>query len=188
MTIAQSRQAQANRPSGEPRYAGSLIALHWLIGVGIIAMLCIGLYMVGLPKGLALKGTLLNFHKSLGLTIFLFVLIRIATRAARGRPPFPPMQAWQRVAARVTHGLLYVAMAVMPVAGYLGTSFNSYDTRFWGIPLPKWGWDDAGLRHLFFTVHRVTAWVLIALILLHIAATLKHQLIDRDNLLRRMLP
>jgi cytochrome b561 len=109
-------------------------------------------------------------------------------RAAFKGPPLPPMRPWQRAAARTTQGLLYVAMVAMPVCGYLGSSFNRYGTRFWGIALPKWGWDDAALRELFFGLHQAIGYALIVLIVLHVAGALKHQLIDRDNLLARMLP
>lgn len=84
-----------------------------------------------------------------------------------------------------TQGLLYAGMVAMPLAGYPGSSFNRYGTRFWGILLPKWGWDDAHLRELFFGIHRAVAY---ALIVLHVAGALKHQWIDRDNLLARMRP
>ncbi|MFM0719772.1 cytochrome b [Paraburkholderia strydomiana] len=171
-----------------PRYAGVLIALHWLIAFGILGLLAVGFYMVGLPKGLPVKATLINLHKSLGLTVFLLVLLRIVALAAFNRPPLPPMRAWQRAAARITQGLLYAGMIVMPLAGYLGSSFNRFGTRFWGLALPKWGWEDPPLRKLFFGIHEVTAYVLIALIVLHVAGALKHQWIDRDNLLARMLP
>ncbi|WP_343671726.1 cytochrome b [Paraburkholderia heleia] len=187
MTLAHSRPAQRSEASA-PRYAGSTIGLHWLIAFGIIGLLALGLYMVGLPKGLPLKATLINLHKSIGLTVFLLVLLRIMARAAHKPPPMPPMRAWQRAAARTTQGLLYVAMVAMPLTGYLGSSFNRYGTRFWGIALPKWGWDDAALRERFFGLHEAIAWVLIALIVLHVAGALKHQWVDRDNLLARMLP
>lgn len=183
-----SEATRTDRAASEPRYSRPLIALHWLIGIAIIAMIAIGLYMVGLPRGLPFKASLINFHKSLGLTIFLLVLLRIVVRTVYGRPPLPPMRAWQRAAARATQGLLYVAMVVMPLTGYLGSSFNTYGTRFWGILLPKWGWDDKGLRHFWFTIHEISAWILIALIVLHIAGALKHQLVDKDGLMRRMLP
>jgi cytochrome b561 len=170
------------------RYTGTQIALHWLIAVAIIAMLGIGLYMVSLPKGLAFKSSLINFHKSLGMTVFLLVLIRIGVRVVAGRPPLPPMRAWQRAAASMTQVFLYVAMVGMPLTGYLGSSFNKFGTRFWGVELPMWGWDDAGMRRLFFGIHTVCAWILIALVVLHVAGALKHQLIDRDGLMSRMLP
>jgi cytochrome b561 len=186
MTMAHSRTAHGSEAS-VPRYAGSMIVLHWLIAFCIIGMLALGLYMVGLPKGLPLKATLINLHKSLGLTIFLLVLLRIMARATHKPPPPPPMRAWQRAAARTTQGLLYVAMLAMPLTGYLGSSFNRYGTRFWGLALPKWGWDDAGLRGHFFGAHHLIAYVLIALIVVHVAGVLKHQWIDRDKLIARML-
>ncbi|CAM2188706.1 superoxide oxidase [Paraburkholderia sacchari] len=170
------------------RFSTSMIVLHWLIAVAIIAMLAMGLYMVGLPRGLPFKASLINFHKSLGLTVFLLVMIRIVTRAVHGRPPLPPMRAWQRAAAITSECLLYVAMVLIPVTGYLGSSFNTYGTRFWGLPLPKWGWDDKVLRQFFFDIHDISTWVLIVLIVLHIVGALKHQLIDKDRLLARMLP
>ena len=188
MTTAHASSAQRRADASTQRYAGLMIVLHWLIALGIIGMLALGLYMVGLPKGLPIKSTLLNLHKSLGMTVFLLVLLRIMVRAVVGRPPLPPMRPWQRAAARTTQGLLYVAMVVMPLSGYLGSSFNTYGTRFWGILLPKWGWDDKALRSLFFGIHEAAAYVLIALIVLHVAGAIKHQLIDRDNLLARMLP
>ncbi|MBC8731232.1 cytochrome b [Paraburkholderia sp. UCT2] len=178
----------ANPSAGGPRYAGLLIALHWLIALGIVGLLALGLYMVGLPKGLPVKATLINLHKSLGLTVFLLVLLRIVARLVLHRPPLPPMPPWQRAAARTTQGLLYVGMVAMPLAGYLGSSFNTYGTRFWGILLPKWGWDDAHLRALFFGLHHAIGFALIVLIVLHVAGAFKHQWIDRDNLLARMLP
>jgi cytochrome b561 len=182
-----SEAAQAGGAAGE-RFSRPLITLHWLIGIAIIALLALGLYMVGLPRGVPFKSALINFHKSLGMTIFLLVLVRIVVRTVYGRPPLPPMRAWQRAAARATQGLLYVVMVVMPLTGYLGSSFNTYGTRFWGILLPKWGWDDKGQRHFWFTIHEICAWILIALVVLHIAGALKHQLVDRDGLMRRMLP
>jgi cytochrome b561 len=180
--------ASAHASAGGQRYAGLLIALHWLIALGIVGLLALGLYMVGLPKGLPVKATLINLHKSIGLTVFLLVLLRIVARLVLHRPPLPPMPPWQRAAARTTQGLLYVGMVAMPLAGYLGSSFNSYGTRFWGVLLPKWGWDDAHLRELFFGLHEAIGYALIALIVLHVAGAFKHQWIDRDNLLARMLP
>ncbi|MEJ8796809.1 cytochrome b [Trinickia caryophylli] len=183
-------------PRGEPlpagvdahRYASSLIVLHWLIAICIIALLALGLYMVGLPKGLPMKATLINLHKSLGLTVFLLVLIRIMVRAAVHRPPLPPMRPWQRAAARTTQVFLYVGMLALPLTGYLGSSFNTYGTRFWGLLLPKWGWDDPGLRAVFFGTHDVLAYAMIGLVALHMLGALKHQLIDRDGLMETMLP
>jgi cytochrome b561 len=188
MNATRSTDITQREQQAPARFPMPLIVLHWLIALGIIAMLAIGLYMIGLPRGLPFKAALINFHKSLGLTIFLLVLIRIGVLMVSGRPPLPPMRAWQRAAASATQVLLYVAMIVMPLTGYLGSSFNRYGTRFWGLALPKWGLDDKALREFWFGIHEISAWILIALLALHVAGALKHQLIDRDGLLRRMLP
>lgn len=175
-------------PPEETRFAPSLMALHWTIALGIIALIALGLYMVGLPKGLPVKATLINLHKSLGLTVFLLVLFRIMVRVAVHRPPLPPMRPWQRAAARTTQVFLYVGMIALPLTGYLGSSFNTYGTRFWGLALPKWGWDDPALRKLFFGTHQALAYAMIGLVALHVLGALKHQFIDRDGLLATMLP
>jgi cytochrome b561 len=189
MSAARTPAASRNASGATTgHYARPMIALHWLIAICIIAMLCIGFYMGTLPRGLPFKSTLTNFHKSLGITVFLLVLLRIWARTAYHRPPLPPMQTWQRAAASITQGLLYVGMIGMPLTGYLGSSFNKFGTRFWGIPLPQWGWDDKGIRHVFFTIHEYLAWTMIALIALHFLGAMKHQLIDKDGLLRRMWP
>jgi cytochrome b561 len=189
MSAARTSAATRNANSAaNDRFARPLIALHWIIAIVIVAMLCIGFYMGSLPRGLPFKSTLINFHKSLGITVFLLVLLRIRARLAYGRPSLPPMQTWQRAAASITQALLYVGMVGMPLTGYLGSSFNKFGTKFWGLPLPQWGWDDKGLRHLFFTIHEYLAWMMIAMIALHFLGAMKHQLIDRDGLVRRMWP
>ncbi len=193
MTTLNVREARAHSvrraaPDAPIRFAAPLIVLHWLIAAAIVALLALGLYMVGLPKGLPVKATLINLHKSLGLTVFLLVLIRIAVRLAVSRPPLPPMRPWQRAAARTTQAFLYFGMVALPVTGYLGSSFNTYGLRFWGLALPTWGWDDPRLRGLFFSAHHLLAYAMIGLVALHIAGALKHALVDRDALLATMLP
>jgi hypothetical protein len=70
--------------------------------------------------------------------------------------------------------------------GYLGSSFTKYPILYWGIKLPQWGWDSPALKDLFSQIHYVTVIIFIALIALHVAAALKHWLIDRDGIVRRM--
>jgi cytochrome b561 len=188
MSAARTPSTTRNAGRANESFARPLIALHWLIAIAIIAMLCIGLYMGSLPRGLPFKSALTNFHKSLGITVFLLVLLRIWARSAYGRPPLPPMQTWQRAAASITQALLYVGMIGMPLSGYLGSSFNKLGVKFWGLPLPQWGWDDKAIRHIFFSIHEYLAWIMIALIALHFFGAMKHQFIDRDSLLRRMWP
>ena len=152
-------------------------------------MLCIGFYMVGLPRGLPFKSDLINFHKSLGITVFLLVLIRILVRLAYGRPPLPPMRTWQRAAASITQALLYAGMVAMPLTGYLGSSFNKFGTKLLGHRTAAMGLGrQAVAADLSSASTRYLAWIMAALVILHFLGAMKHQLIDRDGLLRRMLP
>jgi cytochrome b561 len=96
------------------------------------------------------------------------------------------MPQWERTAAAANHWLLYVCMIVMPVSGYLGSSFTKYPILYFGMKLPQWGWDAPALKDLCSQVHYATMVVFIALIALHIAAALKHALVDRDGVVKRM--
>ena len=75
-------------------------------------------------------------------------------------PPMPPMPKWQAHLARLTHVVLYVALFVMPLAGYLGCVFSGYPVKYFGMTLPAWGWKDNGLKDLMSAVHFATSWVL----------------------------
>ena len=96
------------------------------------------------------------------------------------------MPNWERIAAKANHALLYGCMIVMPVSGYLGSSFTKYPIIYFGIKLPHWGWDAPELKDLCSQVHFVTVTIFIALIVIHIAAAVKHWLIDRDGVVERM--
>ncbi len=91
MSATDTHAAQHDAGTADQRYARPMIALHWMIAIAIIAMLCIGFYMESLPRGVPFKSTLINFHKSLGLTAFMLVLLRIWVRSTYSRPPLPPM-------------------------------------------------------------------------------------------------
>lgn len=171
------------------KYATTQIGLHWAAATMLLALFLIGYYMTSLPRGQLGKSDWVNLHKSLGLTAVILIVWRVFERARRPAPPQDPaMQAWEAVLARVTHRLIYVCMIGMPVSGYLGSSFNKYGTRFWGIALPRWGWVDERLKSIFFSLHDVTSYFLLGLIILHVGAVIKHQWLDRMRCLQRMLP
>ena len=79
-------------------------------------------------------------------------------------------------------------MLVMPVSGYLGSSFTKYPVKYFGLKLPSWGWDAPGLKDLFSAIHYATVWLFMVLVALHAAAALKHLLADRDEIFARMWP
>jgi cytochrome b561 len=172
------------------RYTRTAIVLHWLIGLTVLAQIGLGLWMIGIPKSPpGIRAYWFNVHKSIGITIGLLVLVRVAWRLAHHPPALPmSLRRWQRAAARVSHYALYVCMLVMPLSGYLGSSFTKYPIKYFGLTLPHWGWDAPHLKELTSQVHLVTVCVFIALIVLHVAAALKHRFVDRDGVFERMFP
>lgn len=170
-------------------YTRTQIVLHWVSALLLFSLFSLGYYMTGLPKGAPGKGLWVNLHKSLGLTAALVIAWRVVVRLHRPMPaPLAGLRCWEAELARITHRLLYMCMVVMPLSGYLGSSFNQYGTRFWGIPLPRWGRVDSALQHLFYTLHGMTAYLLLGLVVLHVAAVVKHQWFDAQRCLQRMLP
>lgn len=182
---------RADRPAGAlmRAYTGLQIALHWVSALLLVALFSLGYYMTSLTKGAPGKGAWVNLHKSLGLTAALVIVWRVMVRVRRTAPPsIPGLGCWEMELARITHRLLYMCMVVMPLSGYLGSSFNQYGTRFWGVPLPRWGWVDDALQHMFYAVHRSTAYLLLGLVVLHVAGVIKHQWFDARRCVQRMLP
>lgn len=171
------------------RYALPAIALHWVIALLIIGMLCLGYYMVDIPKGIPGRAVYFNLHKSLGVLAGALILLRLGWRLAHPPPPLP--RGTSRLMARAaqcSHGLLYLCMILQPATGYLSSSFNKYGIKLFGVALPNWAWEDNHLRELFMTYHQLIAIAFIAVIVIHVLAACKHLLLDRDRIFGRMLP
>src|SRR5213083_1808207 len=91
-------------------------------------------------------------------------------------PPMVGVARWQMRAAKTNHAILYIAMLVLPLSGYLGSVFSGYPIKWFGVTLPSWGTQNASIKDLMSTVHYVTSWVLVASTALHIAGAVKHEL------------
>lgn len=179
MTVAQSEH-----------YTRIAVALHWLIAAAVLAQIALGWWMIEIPKSPpGVRAGWFNIHKSIGITIGLLVLVRLGWRLTHTPPPLPAaLPAWQRIAAKTSHVLLYACMIVMPVSGYLGSSFTKFPIIYWGMRLPHWGWDAPALKALCSQVHVVTVIIFMTLIAIHTAAALKHLLVNRDGVFQRMWP
>ena len=176
----------AHQPSG---YTHTAIALHWLIALALTGTFGLGLYMHELPLS-PQKLKLYSWHKWAGVTIFLFVLLRLFWRLGH-RPPALPvlMPAWQRLAAEATHVLLYLLMFAVPLSGWLMSSAKGFQTVWFGVlPLPDLLQKDADLGDLLQQIHMLLNYCMAALVAAHLGAALKHHFIDRDDVLKRMLP
>lgn len=171
------------------RYTGVAIALHWVIALAIPASYAVGLLMVDLPLS-PWKLKVYSWHKWAGVTIFALVALRAAWRLGHPPPALPgAMPAWQRSAASVTHGLLYVLMFAVPLSGWLMSSAKGFQTVYFGVlPLPDLLAKNAGLGDLLASVHAWLNNALLALAFGHAAIAIKHHVHDRDDVLVRMLP
>jgi cytochrome b561 len=158
-------------------YTRTAIAFHWLIALLIVCGFGLGWVMTDIPGFTPAKLRYFSWHKWIGVTVFgLSVLPR-------------RMASWQRTAAHLTHLLLYALMIAIPVSGYLYSSAANVPVVYLGlVPLPRLIAPDPVLKVVLKNIHITLNYTLLALFVLHVAAALKHQWLDRDGLLSRMIP
>ena len=163
--------------------------LHWLMAVGVIAAAAIALISEDLSSSRQ-RYEWMVYHKSIGLTLLGLLLLRLAWRLSNPTPAMPAgLPVWQHWAAKFSHGLLYLLLLWMPITGWLAHSASGLPLKWFGLyRVPGLIEKDSGAKHLAEDLHGIGAWVLAVLFALHVAAALKHHFIDRDNVLRRMLP
>ncbi len=170
------------------RYSNTAMLLHWLMALLIFAGLAMGLYMVDL-KISPDKLKLYSWHKWIGVTVFMLAALRLWWRLFNVPPTPPPMAAWQRIAAHVTHWIFYVLFFAVPISGWLFSSAKGFPTVYLGlVQLPDLIQKSEALAPIFKEIHEFAGKGLGILILVHILAALKHQFIDKDGLIRRMMP
>ena len=175
------------------RYTHVAMLLHWVLGLALLGMLGVGIYMTGLPFS-PQRLKLYNWHKWAGVSLLALAVLRLMWRATH-RPPALPrtisdgMPAWQQRAHHATHYLLYLLFFAVPLIGWAYSSAAGFPVVFLGLwQLPDFVPVSVDLADAIKPWHQYSAYTLAALIALHVAAALKHQWIDRDGLLARMLP
>ncbi|MEO8487050.1 MAG: cytochrome b [Betaproteobacteria bacterium] len=170
------------------RYHRVAIALHWIVAAFALAQFTWGWWMQEIPKQpVGPRVDAYNLHKSTGLLIFALMAARLGWRLAHPPPALPPLPPWEARLARSVHALLYVALFVMPVTGYLGSVFSGYPVRAFGMVLPAWGWSDPAIKDWMSAIHLATSFVLATLVLAHVAGAVRH-LADGSGIVRRMGP
>ncbi len=171
------------------RYDRTAIVLHWVIAAAILGQILFGWYLDEIPRGTPARSLYVNLHKSTGLTLGLLILFRVYWRVTHKAPLLPvSTPAWERAAARASHLALYACMIIMPLAGYVASNFSKYGVKFFNaVLLPPWGIEDPRIYEFFKGVHRVTSYVFVALIALHVLAAVRH-LVLRDGVFDRMWP
>ena len=167
-------------------YGWISIGLHWLVAISVIGLFGLGLWMVELTYYDAWYRRAPDLHKGVGVLLFFVMLARLAWHLGNPRPRLSGAP-WERQAARLVHGLLYLLLYALMVSGYL---ISTADGRaidvfgLFGLPASLTGKNQEDIAGV---VHEVLAYGVIALASLHTLAALKHHLIDHDNTLKRML-
>ena len=169
------------------RYTLTAQALHWLTVFLILMILPVAWVMMSLPEG-AEQTRVLVLHRSIGVTIFAVVVLRLAWRLARPPPPLPSdTPRVMELISQITHWLLYALLLLMPVTGYLQSADGRPVSYFGLLNLPGLPQDKA-LGDAAKVLHLLGQWGVYTLVGLHVGATVWHVAIRRDGLLDRMIP
>lgn len=176
------------RNSGQ-RYGLVAQGFHWLIVILVVVQYQLGRLAEDLPLGME-KLILMSRHKSLGVTILLLVLARLAWRLANPQPQAPVgLHPALRILSKFAHVLLYLLLLALPLTGWLASSAANSPVSWWGwMTLPDLVAPDKARFELLGTAHQFLTRMLIVIVAIHAVAALIHHFVFRDDVLRRMLP
>ena len=179
------------------RYTRPAIWLHWIVAALMILNVGLGLYAQAAPDAWA--RSIIDAHKSVGITVLGLAVLRLSWRLSHAPPPLPAdYPRWERWAAHAGHAALYVFIFAMPLTGWAHDSawkdWPTHPMRWFGlVPFPRVGFIAAlppeakeRWHDILFAVHASAALVLVALVALHVAAALKHQFYDKEPEMQRM--
>ncbi|MEM8788002.1 MAG: cytochrome b [Pseudomonadota bacterium] len=178
--------------------------LHWVMALMIVILLVVGIYMSNfIPdtlEGIGQRVELTQMHKSFGFTVFVLAVLRVVWRLANPTPKLPDaMPGWQKAASHASHFALYGLIFIMPLTGWLMASASplnnadAYPTQIKNMVFGLFEMPDPfptgteSLESIFHTAHFLSSLGLVLILGLHIGAALKHHLVDRDAILRRMV-
>ncbi|WP_064697408.1 cytochrome b [Rhizobium aegyptiacum] len=171
------------------RYGAIAQGLHWLIAALVGALFAIGWFMTSLPPS---PDTIkvFNLHKSIGVAVLALMLLRVGWRLLSPPPPLPSSMSWiAQCAAKLCHLALYLLLFAQPLVGLLHSGAANFPVVVFGLfTLPALGVPDDALKQRLEDVHGLLAWITLVVIALHVGAALRHHLLLKDGVLRRMLP
>ena len=170
-------------------YGGIAKGFHWVIALLVIGLLIAGVVMANADPS-PFKFQLSFCHKSFGITVLALASLRLLWRLNNVHPrPLPDHAAWEKILAKMTHGLLYLALFLMPLSGWIMSSAKGFSVSVFGwFTLPDLVGESDAINAIAGNVHALAGYTLAALVCLHAAGAIKHHVIDRDSTLRRMLP
>jgi cytochrome b561 len=178
-------------PSQSPpdRYSAVAKTFHWIIAALVVTQFVLFYLEDDLPKG-SRKLHLLDWHKSVGMTILMLAILRLVWRLRHAPPALPAhMNSLERRLAHGTHVAFYILLFAMPLTGWMMSSAKNYSVSwFWLFTWPNLIAQNEAAYNFLHATHEVLSDVLFAIAVLHVLAALKHHFWNKDNVLVRMLP
>jgi cytochrome b561 len=169
------------------QYGTTAKVFHWLVVALLIVQYSIGWLMPGIHHGMK-PGAAMAFHVSIGTTILLLIVVRLAWRLTHPVAPESSLAPWQRLSAEAVHWLLYALVLATTITGWLFASFRGWSMSFFFLaPMPMLA-ENAAAGKIIDGLHQAMEWSLLAVIGLHVVAALAHLFIYRDRIMQRMLP
>ncbi|MCW8828217.1 MAG: cytochrome b [Gammaproteobacteria bacterium] len=177
-------------------YGSMAKTLHWLMAAIILTLIFVGIYMAGLPKDTAEEKQyafqFYDLHKAFGVVALLLIVLRLIWLRVSPAPKLPAAFApKERIMVKALQGLLYLLMIIMPVSGYLMSNAGGHPISFFGLfEMPVVVGESEALGEFVHEVHEYGGWVILLIIVLHMAGAIKHRLKDKggeSDILKRML-
>jgi cytochrome b561 len=197
MSVSAAAETPNDAEARDHRYTSVAIVLHWVIALAILGMIGLGWYMGDLPNDNPAKEGLYQLHKSIGITILLLTIARILWRVMNPPPEDAEgLTGWEKRLSHWVHVGFYVLMLAMPLSGWLLVSISYdfkiptvlYGTVSWpDLPFVSWLANDIG-HVVVENIHSKLAYVAFALLALHVAGAVKHEIGGEEGVLKRMLP
>lgn len=174
-------------PTSPAHYRAGPALLHWLTAALILVTVPLGALLGDMPRVQA-TFKYYSLHKWIGVVVFVLTCVRLFLRW-RHPPPLPAsMPLWQQRLSALVHALIYTLLLALPLVGWVASTAGGFPIVLFNVlPLPAPVDKTKELSDLLSGVHSVLAWSLVTLLALHLAAVLKHQFVDRDRLLARMV-
>ncbi len=161
---------------------------HWSVAILFLSVLCLGFFLDFAGDGRAMRGPWMEAHKAAGVLLLVLASWRVAWRLSQGFPKDTiHMPSWQKISAKLVHWLLLFASIAMPISGILLSLFSERAINVFGLFIIPAMPENELVSRFGNLVHEALAYLVSAIILMHVGAVLKHHLLDKDDTLKRML-
>ena len=171
------------------RYGRVSRLLHWTIAILFISLIPMGIFSSMIPEETSYRNAYYVVHKTIGVTVFLLVIVRLIWNKISKRPALDnTLTPTEKKLAHRAHNILYFMLLVIPITGFMMTSYHGYGTFFFFWELPPL-WEQSNVYQIWGGFHKYLLPYIVYIILgAHVLGALKHQFIDKhDSAFKRMV-